>query len=115
MEQRPEFARIAGEIEAELRALNAWDAEPPSPEAIANGGAFGGRTMAFTQWLQWVLIPRLQEVASGASDIPPSSSVGAYAVRELDGWNEASSLISKLSELDRLVGHAPPKKRHPWG
>ena len=109
MEERPEFGAVADGIEAELRRLGAWDGPPPTPEAIAKGGAFGSRTMSFTQWLRWVLIPRLREVASGASEVPANSMVGAYAVRELDGWNEASQLIFRLTELDYLVERVQPK------
>jgi uncharacterized protein YqcC (DUF446 family) len=97
------FADLAGRIEAELRALGAWSDGQPEPAVLANGGAFGLNTMAFTQWLSWVLVPRLREVAGGAFPVPPSSEVAAQAVREFDGWHESSELQSLLRELDDLV------------
>jgi uncharacterized protein YqcC (DUF446 family) len=97
------FASLADRIEAELRRLGAWSADRPDQETIDNGGAFGMNTLAFTQWLQWVLVPRLREVAAGTFPVPPSSQVAAHAVREFDGWHEASDLEGLLRELDHLV------------
>jgi len=103
MADLPAFARLADRIEAELRELKAWDATPPSPEAMANAGAFGMNTLAYTQWLQWVLVPRLRQVADGSFPVPPTSQVGVHAVREFDGWNESMPLQHLLIEVDHLV------------
>ena len=101
-----EFGRQADLIEAELRGLGAWQAEPPPQEVIDNGGAFGMNTMAFTQWLQFVLVPRLRAVAAGTAAVPPGSQVGAHAVREFDGWYEAAGLNQLLIGLDDLVARS---------
>ena len=97
------FAAVADRIEAELRALGSWQADPLPQETIDDGGAFGVNTMAYTQWLQFVLVPRLREVAAGSTAVPPGSQVGVHAVREFDGWHEAAELTSLLIELDGLV------------
>jgi uncharacterized protein YqcC (DUF446 family) len=97
------FASLADRIEAEMRRLGAWSADRPAQATIDEGGAFGMNTMAFTQWLQWVLVPRLREVADGSFPVPPSSQVAAHAVREFDGWHEVSDLEALLRELDDLV------------
>ncbi len=100
---RAAAATIADRIEHELRALGAWAATPPPPEALDAGGAFGLESMAFTQWLQFVLLPRLRAVADGRSEPPRSSQVHAQAVREFDGWAESGPLQDVLLALDRLV------------
>lgn len=101
--QRAAFAAIADRVEAELRGLGAWTASPPSPEALETGGAFGLQSMAFTQWLQFVLVPRLRAVAAGTSDPPTTSQVHAQAIREFDGWAESQPLQDALLDLDVLV------------
>jgi uncharacterized protein YqcC (DUF446 family) len=93
-------ARHADAIEAELRALGWWDIPEPEPERLVDAGAFGQRSLAFAEWLRWVLVPRLRQVAAGEVPWPSSSQVGAYAVRELDGVDEASALIDALIALD---------------
>jgi uncharacterized protein YqcC (DUF446 family) len=59
--------------------------------------------MSFYQWLQFVLIARIRKVVAERGHFPPSSQIGTHAVRELDGCDEASELISLLSALDRFI------------
>ncbi len=90
------------EIEAELKHLGRWSEQPPPPQAFENMGPFGMRTMAFEQWLQFVLIPRVREIIATRGQFPSSSSVSAYAVREWDGVPDVDRLLTLLSEFDAL-------------
>jgi uncharacterized protein YqcC (DUF446 family) len=74
-------------IERELRSLNAWQSNRPADEAFESGTAFFADTMTFYQWLQFVLLPRVRKIIEKHGTFPPESSVGAYAVRELDGFD----------------------------
>lgn len=94
------YGRIAGRIEVELRRLGWWSASPP---AEAPAGPFGEANATFTQWLQFVLCPRLREVAAGTAPAPQTSNVSTKAVREFDGQPETDTLIDVLSDLDHLV------------
>lgn len=93
----------ANEVEAELKRLNRWSNESLPPEKFINMGAFGSNTMAFEQWLQFVLVPRIKEIVSEQGDFPDSSMVSTYAVREFDGDPEAANLQDLLYELDQLI------------
>jgi uncharacterized protein YqcC (DUF446 family) len=96
-------SQYADRIEAELRGIGGWQPLPLPEEAYQSRSAFGGDTMSFYQWLQFVLVPRIRDIAASSGQFPSSSQVGAYAVRELDGVNEASGLISLLSEFDEFI------------
>ena len=96
-------AAYADRIESELRSLGVWQSEPPAPAAFQSKRAFFGDTMSFYQWLQFVLLARVRAVIEQHGAFPPKSSVGAYAVRELDGENEAASLIQTLCEFDAFI------------
>jgi len=98
------IASIAEALEAELRALGRWAAEPPPPAAFENMGAFGGNTMAFEQWIQFVLLERIRELVRTRGALPSGSQVGVYAVRALDGDYDADRLCSLLSRLE--IGRA---------
>lgn len=97
------MAAQLGAIEAELRRLGMWSAEPPAPSAFESQVAFFGDTMAFEQWLQFVLLPRVQAVLGGDGTFPTRSMVGAYAVRELDGHPDAGHLVDLLVAFDGLI------------
>ena len=78
------------EIEREMKISGLWQSTPLPEETYAFTRAFAGDTMAYTQWLQFVFIPRVREVVAGRGDLPATSSVAAQGVRELDGYAEAT-------------------------
>jgi len=93
----------ASEIEAELKRLNRWSADPLQPEKFKDMGAFGGNTMAFEQWIQFVLIPRIHAIVEEKGEFPSNSMLAPYAIRVFDGDSEAGTLHDLLYELDKLI------------
>jgi len=91
-------------IEAEMRRIGMWRAEPLPEAAYAFQEAFAMDTMAFTQWLQFIFIPRVKAILETQGEFPSGSSVGMQAIREFDGYAEAGPLVSLLSEFDGLFG-----------
>lgn len=94
-------AQYADQIEAEMRRIALWQNQPLRPGQMDFKQAFGMDTMAFSQWLQFVFLPRVRE-AVASNNFPDGSSVGAQAVREFDGFSEADQLVTLLSEFDAL-------------
>ncbi|MCH8536168.1 MAG: YqcC family protein [Alkalimonas sp.] len=66
---------VLQEMTAELKALGMWSTEPPSAEAMASTAPFCCDTMAFEQWLQFVLIPRMQALLDGGHPLPADVSI----------------------------------------
>ncbi len=89
-------------IEAEMIRIGLWQSDPLAPDQYDFQQAFAMDTMAFSQWLQFIFIPRVRDIIQTPGEFPSSSSVGAQAVREFDGTSEASELVSLLSEFDAL-------------
>lgn len=94
--------RKISEIEAEMKRIGYWSLEPLPEEAYDFRQAFGMDTMAFSQWLQYILIPRVRTIIEQKGDFPSESMVGMQAVREFDGDATASGLVKLLSEFDDL-------------
>lgn len=107
----PDYATVAAkldEIEAEMRRIGMWQDQPLPPERYAFTRAFAGDTMAFDQWLQFVLVPRVREIVAARGRFPPYSEVAAQAAREFDTHPlDTSRLQTLLYEFDRLFG--PPR------
>lgn len=96
-------AAKANEIEAELKKLGRWSEQETAPAELLEGmGAFGQGKISFERWLQWVLIPRVREMVEKRGDFPAESEVGVYAIRNLDGDEDAHHLIGLLGDFDRL-------------
>jgi uncharacterized protein YqcC (DUF446 family) len=87
----------ADRFEAETHAIGYWQNEPLQGEQLAFTKAFTMDTMAFAQWLQFIFLPRVRE-AVASNHLPSSSSVGAQGVREFDGDDKASHLLTLLTE-----------------
>jgi uncharacterized protein YqcC (DUF446 family) len=98
-----EAERVFAAIEQEMRRIGVWEVPRPTDTAIAQGGAFGGASMAFVQWLRWVWAERMNHVLATHSPFPPGSQLAAYAVREFDGQPEYDPLIERLREMDDFV------------
>ena len=96
-------ASLAKQIEDELKSLNRWSDHPLPEEKFENMGAFGCNTMAFEQWIQFVLLDRLRNIVANKGEFPKSSSVAAYAVSTFDGDYETVHLQELLSRLDALI------------
>jgi uncharacterized protein YqcC (DUF446 family) len=96
-------AEKAGEIEAELKRLNRWSNEPLPPEYFESMGAFGSNTMTFEQWIQFVLIPRIDEIVISKGVFSSNSQLSRYAVRVFDGDTDADYLSDLLYQLDDLI------------
>ena len=58
------------DIEAELRQLNLWETQIPPAEALASTEPFCVDTLSFTQWLQFIFIPRMYALVN-AEQLPP--------------------------------------------
>lgn len=102
-----EIAWLLIDIEAELRRLQQWQAEPPSPQALASTEPFCVDTMTFVQWLQFVFLPRMHALAA-AGRLPP----GRCEIRPLAEQHfgetklDIKPLLLAIDALDRLVSRA---------
>jgi uncharacterized protein YqcC (DUF446 family) len=102
------MARKLDEIEAEMHAIGLWQASPLRPDQLDFSAAFGADKMAFSQWLQFVFIPRVRD-AIAADRFPSSSAVGTQAVREFDTEPRAARLSTLLTEFDALIRDRSPR------
>jgi uncharacterized protein YqcC (DUF446 family) len=80
-------------------------------------GAFGSNTMAFEQWIQFILIPRIQQIVRDNDEFPSGSMLATYAVRAFDGDYDTSDLQKLLYDIDQLINStdehvSSPPERH---
>ena len=106
------LANKADELEDELRRLNRWQHFPLSSDKFQDMGAFGSNTMTFEQWIQFVLVPRIDHIVLNKGELPADSMLATYAVRVFDGDPDASTLIGLLNEIDDLINITPQERGH---
>ena len=93
------------DIEAEMKQIGYWQETPLPAEAYNFQLAFAMDTMAYSQWLQFVFIPRVRSILDSHGEFPPSSSVGTQALREFDGDRDADHLVSLLCSFDEQINN----------
>ena len=89
---------LAMAIEKELKVLKRWSGHNLPEEKFEDMGAFGSKTMAFEQWLQFVLLPRLHEIIETKSELPQNSMIATYATKAFDGDYETIQLQRLLRQ-----------------
>jgi uncharacterized protein YqcC (DUF446 family) len=101
-----EFAiqQILEAIIVEMKRIGVWSDTAPADSAFHNMGAFGANTMSFEQWLQFVLVPRVEEALETEGPWPGSSDVAVYAVKQFDGVPNREKLLELLGHFDSQFG-----------
>ena len=109
--QKQSLTDLLNSIEDELRRLRYLVGEPVPRRDVSS--AFGYGQMPFEHWLGQVFLPNARK-AVAENDLPASSSVAGAAVRNLDGADEADTLLGLLSAFDskiNLLGRTKGKSR----
>jgi uncharacterized protein YqcC (DUF446 family) len=91
-----------GEIEAAMKKAGAWQDRPLDPQQLQYKAAFGLDKMAFSQWLQFILIPNVRRIIAVKGKFPTGSQAGGQALREFDTEPQMSEVTRLLCEFDAM-------------
>ncbi|MCK9469475.1 MAG: YqcC family protein [Porticoccaceae bacterium] len=91
-------------LEATLRHLELWHSAAPSPLALASTAPFACDTLLFTEWLQFIFIPRLSELARTEAPLPTKCDVTPMAEEYFRGRKQhCPTVLAVLNRIDRLI------------
>lgn len=91
-------------IEAELRRLRLWSSTPPSPRALSSTQPFCLDTLEFTEWLQFIFLPRMKDLVEQGHNLPAVSGIAPMAEEHFNARPEnGARLIRELEIIDRLL------------
>ncbi|MET4692784.1 YqcC family protein [Endozoicomonas lisbonensis] len=99
-----QIIRLLEEMEAELKVLGCWQAMPPTAEAMSSEVPFCMDTMAFSQWLQWLFIPRVRAIVEQGGALPKGANIKPYAEEALMVEKVSSEkLLNLVEQFDLLM------------
>lgn len=99
-----EVAEILIDIEAELRRLQLWQMQPPSPAALASEQPFCMDTLSLPQWLQFVFLPRMYALIGAGSALPTACGIRPMAEEHFrNSQLPVRPLLLALDRVDRLL------------
>jgi uncharacterized protein YqcC (DUF446 family) len=97
-------AALLIDIESELRQLQLWEREPPSCEALASQQPFCIDTLKFSQWLQFVFIPKIKSLLDQNMTLPDSCAIAPMAEEFYRGTHvNVRQLLKILQQLDQQL------------
>ncbi len=98
-------------IERELKALSWWESVPPSARALASTEPFCLDTLSFPQWLQFVLLPRMQVLLDAGAPLPSRISIYPMAVESFKPLPEdTDGLEEAIARLDECLSGQPVRR-----
>lgn len=99
---------LLASLEREMRRVGWWQTIKPAADKLASIEPFCVDTLTFSEWLQWVYCPKMQELIDKNKHLPLSS--GLLPIAE-EAWNGANAnteaLLEIISRLDNLVNSQP--------
>lgn len=99
-----QIIRLLEEMEAELKVLGCWQVMPPTPEAMSSEVPFCMDTMAFSQWLQWLFIPKVRAIVDQGGALPKGANIKPYAEEALVVEKVSSEkLLNLVEQFDLLM------------
>jgi len=91
-------------LQLHMRQQRLWSEVPPAPEALASTEPFACDTLLFSEWLQFVFIPRMGFLVAAKSPLPQRCDVAPMAeefFRTRDA--EGAAVVDVLRKIDRLL------------
>ncbi len=97
-------ANVLIDIEVSLRELQLWEAQPPPPEALASTQPFALDTLSFSQWLQFLFLPRMQQMVQQQAELPANCQIAPMAEEYFRHQAvSGEALIIQLRRIDTLL------------
>lgn len=101
------LAELMAEMETILKSAGVWDEEPPPTRALESGQPFCFDTLSFTQWLQWVFIPRVRRLVADREPLPPHSDIVPYAEERLEPEHPVTRrILATVAAFDACINDA---------
>jgi uncharacterized protein YqcC (DUF446 family) len=105
------LAALMDELEAELRGLGLWQQSPPP--VLTSALPFCADVLRFTEWLQWVFVPRTRALLDAGGPLPSRSGIRPMAEEVLAGCDwDSGRLIALLGRVDQVINCIAPIPRH---
>jgi len=90
-------------IELQLKESGLWQTIAPNSHAFSSTEPFCVDTMTPLQWLQWVLLPRMQALLDAGAPLPTALAIAPYYEVALEGEiPQRAQLLHCLNTFDQL-------------
>lgn len=101
--QASQLAEALFNLEAALRQNQLWESQTPSREALSSQEPFCLDTLSFTQWLQFIFIPKMREILTQKLPLPAACEISPMAEEYFRGLNlSVRDVMAALVAIDQV-------------
>lgn len=91
---------LLADIAEDLKQADIWQTKAPSTQALESTEPFCIDTLEFTEWVQWVMLPRFEALIVRGHPLPTECSIYPMAEEALKGGS--SKLLPLLQYIQAL-------------
>ncbi|MGL4476367.1 MAG: YqcC family protein [Shewanella sp.] len=91
------------QLQALMQELSLWQATPIDESALLSTAPFACDTMSFAQWLQFIFIPKMQQLLALGLSLPDAIALAPMAEQAWQGQAQYLPLIQFLQQLDEYL------------
>ena len=108
MDKHSKLASLLTAVTNELHTMGLWQEQKPAPEALASAEPFAVDQLSFAQWLQFIFIPRMNQLIETESPLPQSCSIApmaeqSFKVDDRIDFADSAALVAHLTAIDQLL------------
>ncbi|SET11910.1 YqcC family protein [Thorsellia anophelis] len=98
-----QLIKLLYDIENELRKLGLWMEVQPSKENLMSKEPFSIDKLSPSEWLQWIFIPKMQDLLANQIPIPKPFSISHYFEESYKDEKDKEELIKTLQVMDGMI------------
>ena len=102
-ERHSQLANLLFDLEKELRQAKLWAQQSPPPEALVSTEPFSIDLLTFTEWLQFIFLPKMYAAIEATEELPQSCSIAPmaeqfFSAEEVSGKRSSESCNQSSKE-----------------
>ncbi|MGB1239934.1 MAG: YqcC family protein [Pseudomonadales bacterium] len=102
------IANALQQLTLQMQRDGLWQDEMPAPEKLASKLPFCVDTLTFTQWLQWVMFPKLFALLEAGATLPANSNMATMAEQAFKQYpQDTDTLLGCVTALDSAINQQP--------
>jgi len=102
-----QLASLLETVDQQLRLMGLWQQQSQIPQALDSKEPFAVDKLSFNQWLQFVFLPRMQQMIAAESPLPDNCSIAPMAEeffkQQAADEKQSAAMINYLAAIDQLI------------
>lgn len=103
MINRTDITVLLPALERELKAAALWQAQRPDDQYLQSTEPFSLDTLHPHEWLQWIFLPRMQQLLVEQSSLPKSILLSPYFDEVWKEHAQYQAILTVLHQIDKAV------------